>query len=125
MDKGLEKLLERLSAINERIEAKEKVDKSDKKVVISIADNATTSCGCVGVKVENCEGADVAIATAALMSSLLERCKPGTEDKVILLVLLLAREIFTHSSSPEEVKRHEDEDMEKLNKLFGDDDEED
>ena len=114
--KGLKELVEML----ERAEMEKKVSESEKKVVISIDEHATSECGCVGVELQNIEhGADLALAAAALLSTCMEKTVKGKEAETLTLIIFLATEVFAHSKTEQDAIDNSDESLKKLEALFG------
>lgn len=105
-------------------ETERKVRNSDKKVIVSIDNNVTDDCGCVGVELCNIDrGAELAFASAALLATCLESTVKGKEEQTLLLIILLATKVFT--KSPEEAIANQEEILETVEKMFGSDKEQD
>ena len=112
-------LLSILKGEAEKAELRKKVGASEKKIVISIDDNATDTCGCVGVELQNVDkGSDLAVAAASLIATCIEHTKKGKEAETVTLILMLALEVFSHAKTKEEADAHGEEDLRKLEDLF-------
>ena len=99
-------------------EAKAKKD-GDKKIIISIDEDTTDDCGCIGIQLQNVNrGAELALAAASLISTCLEHTVKGKEAETVTLILMLALEVFKHANSPEEAMEHQEEDLQKLKDFF-------
>ena len=108
------KMKDFMELLNILEEAKAKKD-GDKKIIISIDDNATEDCGCIGIQLQNVDrGSELALAAASLISTCLEHTVKGKEAETVTLILMLALEVFKHANSPEEAMAHQEEDLEKL-----------
>jgi hypothetical protein len=112
------KMKDFMELLNILEEAKAKKD-GDKKIIISIDDNATEDCGCIGIQLQNVDrGSELALAAASLISTCLEHTVKGKEAETVTLILMLALEVFKHANSPEEAMAHQEEDLEKLKDFF-------
>ena len=122
MNKKVNDFIELLNILKgeaEKAELEKKVKKSDKRIIISIDENATDTCGCVGVELQNVDrGSDLAIAAASLISTCLEHTRKGKEAETVTLILMLALEVFKHAGSLEEAEAHQEEDLEKIKDFF-------
>ena len=118
MNKKMNDFMELLNILKgeaEKAELEEKVKESDKKIIISIDNNATDTCGCIGVELQNVDkGIDLSIAAASLIATCIEHTKKGKEAEAITLILMLALEVFSHSKTKEEAEAHSEEDLQKL-----------
>ena len=115
MNKELKDFMELIDILKEQHEHEKKAKQADKKVIISIDDNATSDCGCIGIQLQNVDrGAELALAAASLISTCLEHTVKGKEAETVTLILMLALEVFKHANSPEEAMAHQEEDLQKL-----------
>ena len=97
---------------------------AEKKVIISIDENATEDCGCVGVELCNVNNeAELTMASGAMLATCLEKAGEENFERTLLLVIFLATKVF--KSSPEETLKNEEECLKMLDELFGKDKEED
>lgn len=87
----LKKLDEMQKEANAKEDAKEE-SKETPRIVVEFGDKSD-DVGCVALHLEDVSTFEVAVGTAALLSSLLDKCKNGKEDELILLVLLLAKKL--------------------------------
>lgn len=111
--KGLKDLMSMLKDGAER-------ESAEKKVIISIDTEATEQCGAVSVKLENIDkGADLIIASAALLSTCFEYAVEGKETDALMLILFLATEVFgEHCKTEQGAIEHSEEDLRKLEMLL-------
>ena len=115
MNKELKDFMELIDILKEQHEHEKKEKQADKKVIISIDDNATSDCGCIGIELQNVNrGAELALAAASLIATCLDHTVNGKEAETVTLILMLALEVFKHSNSPEEAMAHQEEDLQKL-----------
>jgi hypothetical protein len=115
LNKELKDFMELVDILKEQSEHEKKVKQADKKIIISIDDNATDDCGCIGIQLQNVDrGAELALATASLIATCLDHAVKGKEAETVTLILMLALEVFKHSNSPEEAREHQEEDLQKL-----------
>lgn len=99
-------------------EVEEKMKKAEKKVIISIDENATDDCGCVGVELCNVNNeAELALASGAILATCLEKAGEENFERTLLLIFFLATKVF--KSSPEETLKNESECLQMLDKIFG------
>ena len=122
MNKKMKDFMELLSILKdeaERTGLEEKVKESEKKVIVSIDNNASDTCGCIGVELQNIDkGSELAIAAASLIATCIEHVREGKEAETITLILMLALEVFSHSKTKEEAEAHGEEDLQKLKDFF-------
>lgn len=115
LNKELKDFMELVDILKEQSEREKKVKQADKKIIISIDDDATDDCGCIGIELQNVDrGAELALAAASLISTCLDHTVKGKEAETVTLILMLALEVFKHSNSPEEAREHQEEDLQKL-----------
>lgn len=115
MNKELKDFMELVDILKEQSEREKKVKQADKKIIISIDEETTDDCGCIGIELQNVNrGAELALAAASLISTCLEHTVKGKEAETVTLILMLALEVFKHANSPEEAMAHQEEDLQKL-----------
>ena len=115
LNKELKDFMELVDILKEQSEHEKKVKQADKKIIISIDDDATDDCGCIGIQLQNVNrGAELALAAASLIATCLDHTVKGKEAETVTLILMLALEVFKHSNSPEEAREHQEEDLQKL-----------
>ena len=115
LNKELKDFMELVDILKEQSEHEKKVKQADKKIIISIDEDTTDDCGCIGIQLQNVDrGAELALAAASLIATCLDHTVNGKEAETVTLILMLALEVFKHSNSPEEAREHQEEDLQKL-----------
>ena len=96
--KKLEDVIEILKALEKDDEdmSKETKEEESNRIVIEFGE-ASEDTGYVGIHLEDVDTFQIALGTASLLSSLIDKCKKGKEDELILLVLALAAKLSNDS----------------------------
>ena len=99
--KKLEDVIEILKALekdDEDMSAETQQEEESNRIVIEFGE-ASEDTGYVGIHLEDVDTFQIALGTASLLSSLIDKCKKGKEDELILLVLALAAK-FSADNKP-------------------------